>query len=414
MKKILIVGFILMLATASAFATQTRLLTLGENYTVLVDDYNVWMYPSRVNNYPNIGVGEFARYGDGDNFYQFGVNWKFGEQKPWVLGTYFSDMGTLQPSAYYGEWIYTYGVSDYLSTDLNLPNNRRIDLLYGRKFGTTNFGFGFGYTNSGWKSEEAGDKSEESFSHYAFTLGLTPENGQWDVAAMLALGTWKDKNFEGLDQTKPDGYIDFQVYGRYFYKVNQTFTLVPHAGVWFGKHGQETFRDFAFADILDTTKYSSKQTAFEFGSGLHYQPVTNVLAVLDFGFQFNKVTEEFTFRDVDVASDSVVTFKATNTYLPYWKLGLEGDVFPWLDVRFGAVNNWYSWKFENDRGNYSDYKYHGAGTYTYLGFGFNWNRLHIDTYTDPELFLKGFDFISGSDGDGTYMNWQLSVLYEMF
>lgn len=408
MKKLVIIGFILMLATASAFATQTRLLTLGENYTVLVDDYNVWMYPSRVNMYPNIGVGEFARYGDGDNFYQFGVNWKFGEQKPWVLGTYFSDMGATQPSAYYGQWMYQYGSFDYIASSLNLPNNRRIDLLYGRKFGTTNFGFGFGYTNSGWKSEEAADKSEEKFSQYEFTFGLTPENGQWDVAAMLAIGTWTDKNDQGVEETKPDGYNDIQLYGRYFHKINQSFTVVPHAGIWFGKHAQEAFGG-------DSSLYSSKLTAFEFGAGLHYQPVTNVLAVLDFGFQTQKITEEFTDIDDNGTADSVHTFKYTDTYIPFWKLGLEGDVFPWLDVRFGAVTNWNNWKYENDRGTAPDYKVSASYTSTYLGFGFNWNRLHIDTYTDPELFLKGFDFISGSDGDsGMYMNWQLSVLYEMF
>ena len=48
---------------------------------------------------------------------------------------------------------------------------------------------------------------------------------------------------------------------------------------------------------------------------------------------------------------------------------------------------------------------------TYLGFGFHWNRLHIDTYTDPEIFLNGFDFISG-DGPGD-MNFRISAVYEM-
>ena len=61
MKKTLIFGFVFMLMAAGAFATDTRLLTMGENYTVMVDDYNVWMFPSRINMYPNIGVGEFAR-----------------------------------------------------------------------------------------------------------------------------------------------------------------------------------------------------------------------------------------------------------------------------------------------------------------------------------------------------------------
>ena len=49
---------------------------------------------------------------------------------------------------------------------------------------------------------------------------------------------------------------------------------------------------------------------------------------------------------------------------------------------------------------------------TYLGFGFHWNRLHIDTQTDPGLFLRGFDFINGKDNNED-MNVRLSVVYEM-
>jgi hypothetical protein len=35
----------------------------------------------------------------------------------------------------------------------------------------------------------------------------------------------------------------------------------------------------------------------------------------------------------------------------------------------------------------------------------------VDTYTDPEVFLNGFDFISG-DGNGD-MNFQMSAAYDL-
>ena len=66
---------------------------------------------------------------------------------------------------------------------------------------------------------------------------------------------------------------------------------------------------------------------------------------------------------------------------------------------------------ENKLGNNTKYKENAPYNDTYLGFGFHWNRLHIDTYTDPELFLNGFDFISG-DGNGN-MNFRISAVYEM-
>ncbi|PWB68525.1 hypothetical protein C3F09_11440 [candidate division GN15 bacterium] len=415
---------LLVVAATCAYATDTRLLTMGENYTVMVDDYNVWMFPSRVNMYPNIGVGEFSRYMDGDGFYQFGVNWKFGETKPWVLGTYFTNDYTAYPSDYLGNSFGLYGVvGDYMYTGLSLNNNRRIDLLYGRKLGTQNFGFGFSYINSGEKQIAANYKNDTKFSHYAFTFGLTPDAGNWDLAASLGIGTWTNKGTLDpgtatavqVDLTKPDGYLDFMLTGRMFAKYNQTITFVPHASLWLGKHGQKSYYD----DNGDTatTKIKSTMFAADLGCGMHYAPVTNVLAVLDFGLQFEKRKGEYTYRGE--AGDTTWTVKYRDTYLPYWKLGMEGDVFSWLDVRLGAVSNWHNYKDENVNANYPQWDVQGSDvhTNTYLGLGFNWNRLHIDTYTDPELFLKGFDFISGSDGGeggGVWMNWQMSVLYEMF
>ena len=58
----------------------------------------------------------------------------------------------------------------------------------------------------------------------------------------------------------------------------------------------------------------------------------------------------------------------------------------------------------------AEFKTKYAANETYLGFGFHWKRLHIDTYTAPELFLDGFNFISGGDVD---MNFRISAVYEM-
>jgi hypothetical protein len=85
---------------------------------------------------------------------------------------------------------------------------------------------------------------------------------------------------------------------------------------------------------------------------------------------------------------------------------MEADVFSWMDIRMGATSNWTSLKRDGiDKEKFTE-------NATYLGFGFNWGRLYIDTYTDPGLFLNGFDFVSG-DGDGN-MNMGISALYEMF
>jgi len=390
MKKILMLGFIVMLVTAAVNATETRVLTMGDNNNIMIDDANVWLYPGRVNNYPNIGSGEFV--GSGMQF--FGVNWKFNEKNPWVLGTYFTNGGTDYPVSYpIKDSTWVNGAWSDTSYSNYLPANRRVDLLYGRKFGTTNFGFGLGYVNSSSSSEATSDQSEVKHSRYNFAFGLTPDQGKWDIALHIALGTWSVKDDSGNTVSEPDGYSDIALMGRFFVKYNQTITFVPHASINFGTHGEKYYTS-------DTTVFKSKLTALDLGCGMHYQPVTNVLAVLDFGFRSSKVT-----WDEKVNAAPVVTTKENITYVPYWKLGLEGDVFNWLDVRFGATSNWGSWKVEDQ------YKWNEASNETFVGLGFNWNRLHIDAHANPDLFLKGFNFVSGGTTD---MNFRLSALYEMF
>jgi len=90
MKKALILAIgLLMLFSISSFASETRTLVMGDNNMIMVDDYNIFMFPGRVNNYPNLALGEFD-YNFGNEFYDFGITWQFNDDNPWVLGTFVS------------------------------------------------------------------------------------------------------------------------------------------------------------------------------------------------------------------------------------------------------------------------------------------------------------------------------------
>ena len=94
MKKSIFITLILTLVLAmSAFASRTRVLTMGDNNTILLDDNNIWQFPSRINDYPGLAVGEIAT---GD-VTQFGIHWKLGDDNPYVLATYFDNQSPLQP-----------------------------------------------------------------------------------------------------------------------------------------------------------------------------------------------------------------------------------------------------------------------------------------------------------------------------
>ncbi|RKX28000.1 MAG: hypothetical protein DRP47_05475 [Candidatus Zixiibacteriota bacterium] len=409
MKKTLIISCAMLLLISSVSFAGTRVETMGDNNTVLLDDNNIWLFPSRINDYPNLATGEFGWNSSTEGeLTNFGINWQFNEDNPFVVGTYFSVLPADVPQDLFG--------SDLVPFDSSLQDNRRIDLLYGRQFGTYNFGFGLSFLHSSMTADAPGDQSKEAFGYYRFSFGLTPDNGIWDLAADIGLGSWTDENYEGKPETESDGFSDLAVRGRYFYQMNPTCTFIPHVGLSYSKRGiknnvidEDPVTHFTDASDLDYS-LENKSTAMNLGMGLNYTPATNVLGVMDFGFMYSKQKREDDTTGTFIRPAGFVTYgeeDLTTWFFPYFKIGLDADIFKWLDLRMGATSYWTS---ESDEIGVAKYNARWPENETYLGFGFHFNRLHIDTKTDPTLFLQGLNFISGGD---EHMNFKISATYEM-
>jgi hypothetical protein len=417
MKKLLIITTLMVLAFAMiANATFTRVQTMGNNNEVLLDDANMFQYFSRVNDYSKLALGEFTNGSAGNNFNQFGVTWKFGsDENPWVLGTFFHDANVWEPSMAsvtpYGasDWFYLPIIDDGDATDDLLPN-KRIDLFYGRKLGANPFGFHLGIVNSsqtGSDSATNGDWFSEGMTKYSIGAGLTLGGGTMDVAAGVDYLTWTDKAWSGTalyDETKPTGKMSFWASLRKFHQMNPSFTLIPHAMVAIGKGGYERY-SFGPDELLDFT-YDLKRFGVNVGSGLQWAPTQNATCILDFGFQLDKITGEYTDA-VTPANNYKENEKVTT--LPYFKMGAEGEVFNWLWVRFGSTSYWNknTYEFEPTQ---SKWTYNWPENSTYLGLGFVFNRLHIDCNVDPDLFTDGLYFLSGENNN---MNLNISALYDL-
>jgi len=280
MKKLLAITMIfVMLMAASSFATKTRVLTMGDNNMVLLDEANIFIFPSRLYQYPDMAVAEissspFISVSSGNGFSygevaEFGVHWKFGTEKPWVLGTYlFNSDGQTDEAAFIGEMlplglttefqeILSLGSSNW-GEQPNLPffeieqSNRRLGLVYSRELGGNLFGFGFDYLHSSCKDEDVDVDDnlfvdeEETFARYKFSFGLTEAAGMWDVAAHVSFVSWTDTEYDfgedaEYDETKPDGNMTLAAKGRYFHQYNPTITFVPHVGVAYSKFGTEAY-----------------------------------------------------------------------------------------------------------------------------------------------------------------------------
>lgn len=449
MKKMLAITLCFaMILAASSFATNTRVKTMGDNNLVMVDEANIWLFPGRLFQFPDMAVAEFGNYdyyydtrtsgGGGFEDYgsmrEMGVHWKFGsDEKPFVLGTYlYNSDGQSSGEQYLGngfpyslnDELYYWGLFNFSSSyfgyvPYNSPigdySNRRLGLFYSRQLGGNNFGFYFDklHNSQRFENDEGNTTQNVSFSRYTFGFGLTEAAGQWDVSAKATLISWKDKGFDGtdeLDRTKPSGNYMFDIMGRYFYQYNPTVTFVPHAQVMIGQLKSEDFfnnsNGAGYQDDADVFK--GNITMFALGSGMHYTPSAGMLAVLDAGFVYSKFKFEETYNVTTTSATYEESY--TLTTLPYVKVGFEGEVFNWMDVRFGATTYWrnFSAEYTDDGENDGKDYYRYPNNMTYLGFSFNWGNLTVDTWTDPELFLRGLNFISGGS---TQMNGGISALY---
>ncbi len=420
MKKLLTITVLFaVLIGGMVYATDTRVLTMGEMNMVVKDDANIFMFPSTVNYYPKLFLAEIGY--NYDNYYypknaqedydmyKVGGNMAFGEGSdyPWVLGAYFSAEPYI-PSLLY-EYLNYYdkdGPSDFYT-------NNRINLLYGRNLGEIPFGIRFNYFNNSNENKDPGADTvyngKQSLSRYEISLGISPLQKKLDLAVTLGLVTWKITDWYSstvgvTDVVKPKGNMDFSLSGRYWMNPMGKYVLVPHATVSYVKEGLDAY-DGPDLDFTET----DKDLTFNLGLGMNYEAEEDVLLAGDVGFEM--CTEKYEYKGAQ-ATDTVHDEKWTDLMLPYFKLGLDAKVLSWMDFRAGVYTKWWRDKYtstyylDDDRSSYVE-------TQTYLGGGFHWGKLSIDALLDPEFLINGPYFITGNATDYRYegVAGKVSLLY---
>jgi len=380
------------------YATDTRVLTMGDANGIVKDEANVFIYPSTINYYPKLFVGE---YGSGTEFSRVGAHFEFMEEtSPMVFGAYFRTDEWYWPEilvGYEGYPKYAYFWEDYLKATADMPEdalyNRRITLMYGTKLGEIPFGMTINFDNAKQKEEADEWNPERSFTRLGIKLGISPMEGKLDLAGGISFMTWTDKDPNGEDVTKPSGNMRVDFNGRYWMDPMGKWTLVPHFGFSYEKQGVE---------IPDVRKITGTAYAIDLGLGTNYDASENVMGVTDFGVSLisGKYKDDPEVGDID-------EYKYSYLYLPYFRIGVDAKIFSWMDFRGGVKCLWVTEKEDEVEGDWKGswgYVY----TDTYLGAGFNWNKLEIDAQVDPNFLNRAPYFISGSGGD---LNTQVSLIY---
>ncbi len=404
MKRMLIFSVLIaFLLGAMAYATETRVMTMGEVNNVVKDDANILLYPSTINYYPKLFIGEVDAYaneyplkqGGEDIIYKVGANLGFGEasENPWVLGVYFSTEPKVPSILDY----YFYDKANAIYT------NNRISLTYGRVLGEIPFGFNFNFYNVSDKNEDTttSNNYDRSISTYEFNFGISPMEKKLDLAAGVAMTTWTDKDWEDptlgvVDMSKPKGNMDLKLNARYWMDPMGGWVLIPHFGLMYSKEGMETYYDSAGTWTLDNTEKYTEVT-FDLGLGMNYEATENVLVVTDFGFNLASYKDKYEYTTPDTTTE----WKESMLTLPYFKIGIDGKVFKWMDFRSGVVTQWVLDTYEPTSYEKDKSKY--AVTTTYLGAGFHWNSFTMDASINPDFLTTGPYFISGEDVDSPNM-----------
>ncbi|MBU0518028.1 YgdI/YgdR family lipoprotein [bacterium] len=386
MKRLLLATLTLVMVFAVAgFATETRVMTLGDANGIVVDDANIWMYPSTILQHPNMAIGEFCMdsYGEsyGWDMQSLGMHYAIGENGK-VIGAYLKKMDYMD--------IY------YLPNGVNIPGSvpnpdHRLDLFFGTPMGDNGLGVHLSYYNQSMSTDSDDDKTAVAATAFKLGVGMTFSEST-DVAAHFGMTMWTNEDDEGNAINEPDGNMTFDLGGRHFMELTDMYTAVPHAGFMFHSEG---IKGEGMEDIKSTAM------GIDVGWGTNFVPDDRILCVGDFGIMYFNEKEEFTPDEGDA---SEVTY--TDFVLPYFRLGIEGNVTDWWDVRLGATKYWHMYKLDfGDAGTYNE-KY--ASTETYLGSGFYFGNLTLDVQINPDFVQYGPNFISGYNESLAY---RVSLLY---
>jgi len=378
-KTVLAVILLLALIPLTASATLTRVIGMGGEGAgyIIKDASNPGIWPQLVKNYPNLAGAEFYSAANGWDFQKAYINYNMGDDKcvlQFSLDKIPGRKYTMAPDAL---------------DDLEGTYNR-LNVIWGRKMGELKVGLALNYTGKSMETEEtaagADDAYKASYSTYGLRAGVTALEEKLDLALGFEIASFSE-DVGGTTVWENDGSMSLAFAGRYWYKANDHYALIPNL----------KFSMMKDAGKADNETAARTVTEVALGCGNNWKPVDNMLAIWEVGVLSQNDKVEGTAGDV---SDE---FKNTQFNI-YWRLGFESKIFDWLNGRFGAERTWRSMTKEWTTDPSGDWveasgkpKYGVPVTNTYLGATAHWNRLWLDFLVAPQFMANGPYFISGEE-----------------
>lgn len=358
---VLCVALFVLVMALPAMATMTRVMTMGDQYMFIQDDYNIWTFTSTVNNYPRHLIVDH-----GQNFFgdvaRVGVITPF--MKSGVLGAFVSD-DSFTPE--YGP----------------MAADQRLDLFYGYR--AVNFDLGVHVDWWGDKYDSTGTQSTSALG-LQVGVGFNANGNMFEADVFYKNLNWTYEDVTtGTALAERDAGAVMGGAARLLWAYNNMVTIVPALAVAQYKEG-----------VTNGPEY--KETIFDIGAGCNTVPLQGTEFLTSIGMRAEKETTTDS-AGTDVSDDK------TNT-TPYIKFGADIQVKPWLNFRVGAQKNVLQTQEDavtNEKWTNSDMSYE-------VGAGIMLGDVQFDAMVNNSFLNAGPYLLSGTSAGPMF--WWLSFKYD--
>ncbi|MBN1154738.1 hypothetical protein JXB12_07445 [candidate division KSB1 bacterium] len=372
---LLLAIFVTGLFSIPAYATETRVSSMGGVGLFIRDNSNVLYFPATLVNYSDQVIAEL-RIKNSDESYTIGGHLPVTDQGA-VIGVYLNRPIPIPLP-----------VSEITN---HLELEQTASLFYATKSGDLNFGVGFSFAHDGWKDDTGSEKNSETANYFGIQGGISSE--LFDLGIMVDLPRINTEMGESELSVSGNG---FGLIGRYFMQQTDILEIVPVGSFYTGSATSE----YNYNSSSSETKHSNMDLLL--GLSFNYHITKNNLAVLGIeAFGMSKETEEDQNKNKSTSQ--------TNT-LPAIYLGVESRISKWLTGRLGAKQSYYTNKLINepDEGDKTEVSIQDSEFHFSFGFGVRFNSFILDASFNEGLLFDGPNFISGTSNG---MTNKISLVY---
>jgi hypothetical protein len=362
----------LILYCAVLEGTETRIVTLGSESDLVIDDTNIGRYPSGMERFAERCIFEYGFYPYSDSLAYFGFYKEIGK---------FGNIGIVANRT---------GIPPFPETSsqtLIAQPDAVVHLFYSLRFkDAVSLGIGGGYGIAAMNDDEEGtandvtDESSVTSGRASLTYAFGASESFVELAGGIQTYSFTFKQGDNFS-FENDNSMSTSYNFRLFYNLNDYASFIPYAAYNTLDLGSHEVSGAATSDV------KRLQTATKAGVGFNLAP-----------FEENRIIMGIAYRQIvsqvaDAVSDSVLTER----HMPEFSGGIESQVRSWLVVRAGMKKSLCVQTVERQNGIRSEFTYKSAPFVLHVGCGLRFGPLEFDGVVHNEFRYTGGYLLSGEE-----------------